>query len=235
MTLSPRQLVLDLPHRPARGVEDFLVSPSNAAAVAFIDRWPDWPLPSVLVVGARQSGKTHLAHVWRLRTGAEAIDATRLDEAAISRLATCKALVIEDLDRGIADERILFHLLNSAREIGGSLLLTSECTAGELEPALPDLRSRLRALPMVRIAQPDEYLIGAVLVKLFGDRQLTVEPHVIGHVARHLDRSMAAIVGFVDAVDRAALAAKRKVTRTLVNDVLKEVGRDVNEEEEQPN
>lgn len=234
MTGSPQQLVLDLPHRPALGEEDFLVSPSNAAAVAMIDRWPDWPQTSSLVVGARQSGKSHLAHVWQLRTGAEVVEARRLDDSAIARLAHTHALVIEDLDRGISDERVLFHLLNSAQENGGSLLLTSECPAGELDPSLPDLRSRLRALPMVRIDPPDDQLIGAVLVKLFSDRQLSVEPHVIAHAARHVDRSMAAMAGFVDAVDRAALAAKRKVTRVLVNDVLAGLGRDVNEDEDQP-
>lgn len=233
MTGSPQQLVLDLPHRPALGEEDFLVSPSNAAAVALIDRWPNWTQPSSLVVGARQSGKSHLAHVWQLRARAEVVEAGGLDECAIARLAETGALVIEDLDRGISDERVLFHLLNSARENGGSLLLTSECPAGELEPWLPDLRSRLRALPMVRIDPPDDHLIGAVLIKLFSDRQMTVEPHVIAHVARHVDRSMAALVGFVDAVDRAALAAKRKVTRVLVNNVLAGLGRGVNEDEDQ--
>lgn len=217
---TTRQLALDLPHRPALGEEDFLVSPSNAAAVALIDRWPEWPEAGALVVGARQSGKSHLAHVWRLRSGAQTISGAQLDESAIGLLARGKALAIEDIDRGIADERTLFHLLNLAREEGGSLLLTSERTAGELEPALPDLRSRLRALAMVRIEQPDETLLAAVLVKLFGDRQLAVEPHVVAHAARHIDRSMEAIVRFVDDVDRAALAAKRRVTRALVGEVL---------------
>lgn len=212
---EPRQFVLDLPHRPAFGAEDYLVSAANSAAVALVDRWPDWPLASSLVVGPPGSGKTHLAHVWRLRTGAGVLAAASISEGAIGTLRAVRALVIEDIDRGIADEPMLFHLLNLAREQGHALLLTSARPPGELHVALPDLRSRLRALPMVAIEAPDEALLKAVLVKLFTDRQLAVEPHVIEHVALHMERSMAAAGGIVAEIDRRALALRRKVTRSL--------------------
>ena len=143
-----------------------------------------------------------------------------LDESAVTILQRDKTMVIEDIDRGIGNERALFHLLNLTREHGMHLLLTSSRAPGDLEIALPDLRSRLRALPVVRIEKPDAGLLRAVLVKLFNDRQLTVEPHVIGHVALHMEQSMAAAVQLVDEIDRRALAAHRKVTRTLAAEVL---------------
>ncbi|MFM9850266.1 MAG: DnaA ATPase domain-containing protein [Hyphomicrobiaceae bacterium] len=217
---EPRQFVLDLPHRPAFGAEDYLVSAANSAAVALIDRWPDWPLASSLVVGPPGSGKTHLAHVWRLKAGAGVLAAASISEAAVATLRTAGALVIEDIDRGIADEPMLFHLLNLAREQGYSLLLTSARPPGELQTSLPDLRSRLRALPMVAIEAPDETLLKAVLVKLFTDRQLVVEPHVVEHVALHMERSMAAARGIVAEIDRRALALRRKVTRSLAAEAL---------------
>lgn len=214
------QLVLDLAHRPALAAEDFLVSESNRAAVAMIDSWPAWPQPSVLVVGPARSGKSHLAHVWQLMSGAPVVSAASLGEGAIGRFAECRAMVIEDVDAGLADERALFHLLNMSRERGGSLLLTSARPAGELSVALPDLRSRLRALPMVRIEPPDEALLRAVLVKLFADRQLAVEPPVIAHLARHGERSMESAVRIVEEIDRHALATRRRVTRALAAEVL---------------
>lgn len=217
---EPRQLVLDLPHRPAFGAEDFLVSAANGAAVALVDRWPDWPLASSLVVGPPGSGKTHLAHVWRLKSGAALLAARDVGEPAVAALRATRALVIEDIDRGIADEPMLFHLLNLAREQGFSLLLTSARPPGELHISLPDLRSRLRALPMVAIEAPDEAILKAVLVKLFTDRQLVVEPHVIEHVALHMERSMAAAGGIVAEIDRRALALRRKVTRSLAAEAL---------------
>jgi chromosomal replication initiation ATPase DnaA len=213
MTAPPRQLVLDLAHRSALGAEDFLVSRSNAAAVDLVDRWPAWPHWAALVVGPAGSGKTHLANVWQLRSGAEAIAAARLSEAAVAELSGRSALAVEDLDRGIAEERVLFHLLNLAREHKLSILLTSRLAAGELDVGLPDLRSRLRALPLVRIESPDEALLQGVLVKLFADRQLDVEPHVVSFLARRMERSMAAATRTVAEVDRLALALQRKVTR----------------------
>jgi chromosomal replication initiation ATPase DnaA len=212
---GPEQLVLALPHRQAQEAEDFLVSRSNAAAVELVDGWPGWPLPAALVVGPAGAGKSHLANVWRLRSGAELLPAARLDEAAVPVFEARRALVVEDIDRGIGSEQVLFHLLNLAREKAGSILLTSRAAPGEIDIALPDLRSRLRAIPPVLIETPDEALIRSVLVKLFSDRQLAVEPHVVSYLALHMDRSMDAALKVVAACDRLSLAMQRKVTRAV--------------------
>lgn len=224
MTDELMQLVLDLGHRPALGAEDFLVGPSNQAAVALVDRWPDWPLSSALVVGPPRSGKSHLAHVWQLRSNAVITEAAAIGETIIPVFKSRRALVVEDIDNGIEDERALFHLLNLAREEAGHLLLTSTRPAGEIDIALPDLRSRLRALPMVRIEVPDDTLLRTVLVKQFSDRQLAVEPHVVEHIARRSERSMAAVEAIVAEIDRVALATHRKVTRSLAGEVLARMG-----------
>jgi chromosomal replication initiation ATPase DnaA len=223
---EPQQLVLDLPHRAALGLEDFLVSGSNAAAVDLVDRWPDWPHWALLVVGPEGSGKTHLGQVWCLKSGAEAIRAAALTEADVGRLERARALLIEDIDRGIGDAQTLFHLLNMAREHRLSLLITSRRPPGELPIALPDLRSRLCAAPVTTIEVPDETLLRSVLVKLFADRQLVVEPHVIGHLALHLDRSMKAAIDIVATCDRLALARQRRVTRAIAAEALAEIAGD---------
>ncbi|MCC7253394.1 DnaA/Hda family protein [Hyphomicrobium sp.] len=212
---EPEQLVLSLSHRQAQEAEDFLVSRSNAAAVELVDGWPDWPHPAALVVGPAGSGKSHLANVWRLRSGAELVAAAKLDETAVGVFEARRALVVEDIDRGVGSEQVLFHLLNLARETRGSILLTSRAAPGEIEIALPDLRSRLRAIPPVRIETPDEALMRSVLVKLFSDRQLAVEPHVVSYLALHMDRSMDMALGVVAACDRLSLAMQRKVTRAV--------------------
>jgi chromosomal replication initiation ATPase DnaA len=212
------QLVLDLAHRPALGAEDFLISQSNRAAADVIDRWPDWPQSSLVVVGPPRSGKTHLGNVWRLKSDAARLEARALRDADVEQLST--AVLVEDLHRGVGNERVLFHLLNLVREHKLSMLLTSQVPAGELDAALPDLRSRLRALPLVSIEPPDEALLKAVLVKHFMDRQLAVEPHVIGYMALHMERSMEAAATLVAEIDRAALASRRKVTRALAAEIL---------------
>jgi chromosomal replication initiation ATPase DnaA len=220
MSAAPRQLVLDLAHRQALGEEDFLVSSSNAAAVELIDRWPAWPNPVCVVLGPQGSGKSHLANVWRLRSSAGLLAASALDEPAVAALPEGAALALEDFDREPLDERALFHLINRARESRLSVLLTSRAAPGDLELAVPDLRSRLRALPVVEVHAPDEALLKAVLVKLFADRQLNVDPAIIEFVSVRMERSMAAAVRVVAAVDRLALATHRKVTRPLAAEAL---------------
>jgi chromosomal replication initiation ATPase DnaA len=217
MTREPGQLTLDLAHRPALGAEDFLISRSNAAAADIVDRWPDWPHWSVVVVAPPGAGKTHLANVWRLKSGAAGFAAIALRDTDVAHAKG--ALLIEDLHAGIG-ERPLFHLLNLAREHKLSMLLTSRLAPGELDVALPDLRSRLRALPLVHISPPDEALLKAVLVKQFADRQLAVEPHVISYIALHMEQSMEAAATVVAEIDRQAMAAHRKVTRALAAEIL---------------
>jgi len=220
---APRQLVLDLAHRPALGAEDFLVSSSNAAAVAVIDGWPHWPHWAVVVTGPVGAGKSHLVNVWRTRSGAPSVQASELGETAVARLAQTRALAVESLEAGVGNERVLFHLLNMARELELSILLTSRLAPADLDIGLPDLRSRLRALPLVAIEPPDDPLLQALLVKLFADRQLAVEPIVIAHLARHMERSTEAALRLVNEIDRRSLAAQRKVTRATAAAALAEL------------
>jgi chromosomal replication initiation ATPase DnaA len=218
MTAPHGQLILDLPHRPALEAEDFLISGSNQAAADIVDRWPDWPLASVVVVAPPGAGKTHLANVWRLKSGAARLDARALTERDVPHAKG--ALLVEDLHAGVGDERVLFHLLNLVREHKLSMLLTSRLAPGDLDVGLADLRSRLRALPLVMISPPDATLLKAVLVKHFADRQLNVEPHVINYIALHMEQSMEAAAAIVADIDKQAMAAHRKVTRALVGEIL---------------
>ena len=224
MMAEPAQLILDLGHRTALGAEDFLVGRSNAAPVALIDAWPEWAAPAALVTGPPQSGKSHLAHVWQARSGAGSIGAADLVEADVGRLQARGALVVEDLDRGIGSERTLFHLLNLAREKSASLLLTSAVAPGDLAIALPDLRSRLKAAVAGAIPAPRDRALGAVLGKDFRDRQLLVEPQVIAWLVINMERTMENAARVVDAIDRLALASRRKVTRALAAEALAGLG-----------
>src|SRR5690349_10760982 len=115
MSNKPEQLVFELPHRAAMGLEDFLVSESNATAVALIDRWPEWPVGAAVLVGPKGSGKTHLANVWTLRSGAATFDAANISRDVVPAIASNAAIVVEDVQR-LGDEAALFHLLNLVRE-----------------------------------------------------------------------------------------------------------------------
>ena len=223
MPTMPEQLVFELPHRAAMGLEDFLVSDSNAAAVALVDRWPDWPVGAAILVGPRGSGKTHLANVWQLRADATPHAAPSLTRESVPAVASAGAVIIENIET-LIDEAALFHLLNLVREQRLQVLLTTDTAPGDLKIALPDLHSRLKALPLASIEAPDDALLRAVLVKLFADRQLSVEPHIVDYVLVRMERSMSAAESFVAEADRRALVLQRRVTRAIAAAALDSLG-----------
>jgi len=218
------QLPLPLGYRAALGREDFLVAPGNEEAVAWLDRWPDWPAPALLLHGPAGCGKSHLAQVFAASSGARVIKGTPglvLHPPAV--LDGVQAVVIDDADRaleaGVA-EGSLFHLYNAAKEAGKHLLLTARRPASSWGIRLPDLSSRLHAAPAVAISPPDDAVMAAVLVKMFADRQLRIGTEVIAYLLRHMERSFAAARAVVDAADRLSLAERRAITIPLLKRLL---------------
>ena len=176
MSDSLRQLPLSLPHSAAMTRADFIVGRANQSAIALIDRYPDWPNPVALLVGPAGSGKTHLASVFAARAKAEFIDPSSIVGAVRRALdGSLVEAVLEDADG--FDDNALLHVLNALTENGGHVLLTARTPAARWNVRLPDLKSRLRAIPAVAIAAPDDESLAAILVKLFDDRQLR-ELHV---------------------------------------------------------
>lgn len=219
-----QQITFDLSHRPALGREDFLIAPSNQDAVNWVDRWPAWPGPALVIHGPAASGKTHLAAVWAERTGAQFISTANLgdkDAAAITQLAP--HLVIDRVDPWLGDREMevkLFHIYNIMREEGRHLLLTMRMSPAQIAFTLPDLSSRLRAAPAAMIQPPDDSLLASILVKLFNDRQLNVGQDVISYVVPRMERSFAAALALVEQADRIALAEKRNIAIPLMRQIL---------------
>jgi len=220
--MVPRQLALALEHAPSFARDNFLEGPSNGAALALITRWPDWPSLNLLLVGPQGAGKTHLASIWAETAGARVVSARMLGEVSVPTALATGALVVEDLAPQELDERALFHILNLARAERASILLTARTGPAAWRLDIPDLASRLREVPVVNLAPPDDALLRAVLVKLFADRQLAVEESLIGYVMTRIERSFGAAQAVVAALDREALRQKRPVTRVLAAELLRE-------------
>ena len=211
----PRQLALALDHAAKLTRDDFLSGPSNENALALLDRWPDWPARMLALVGPEGSGKSHLASIWAAESGARFMSARALTVDALPEALATGALVLEDCAPELLDERALFHLLNLVREDDGWLLLTTRSAPTLWTVALPDLTSRLRAMPVASLSMPDDALLRAVMVKLFADRQLAVDEALIGYLLPRIGRSFAAARDAVDTLDREALQRGRPVNRTL--------------------
>ncbi|HEX3939252.1 MAG TPA: DnaA/Hda family protein [Xanthobacteraceae bacterium] len=219
----PRQLALALDHAESYAREDFLAGPSNQAALALIDAWPDWPARAVALIGPEGSGKTHLATIWAAAAGARVVSAHGLGDVDPRVALATGALVVEDA-HGVNDERALFHLINMAREDDAFLLLTARTTPSLWPAAVADLISRLRAMPVVAMRAPDDALLRGVIVKLAADRQLQLDDGVVGYLSNHIERSFAAARAAVIALDREALRQGRSPSRVLAAELFRDGG-----------
>lgn len=216
------QLGLALPSRTALGRDAFFVAPSNAMALAMIDTWPTWAQGKLALSGPEGSGKTHLVHVWAEGADAQIVAAGALREADVPTLARAP-VAVEDVPQ-IADDptaqTALFHLHNMMRAEAQPLLLTGTGPVASWTLTLPDLVSRLRGTTEITLEAPDDTLLGAVLVKLLSDRQLTPKPDLIPYLLRRMDRSFAAAITVAEALDAESLARKKPLSRGLAATVL---------------
>jgi chromosomal replication initiation ATPase DnaA len=217
--VPPRQLAFALPHAESLTRDDFLEGPANAAGLALIDSWPDWPNRVMLLIGPEGSGKSHLAAIWAERTGARSISSHALTAEEVPGALATGALVIEDLKPAEIDDRALFHLLNLAREDSAFVLMTAREPPTGVE--LRDLHSRLRAVPTVQLLPPDDHLFRALIVKSCSDRQLMVDEAVVGYLTTRLERSYAAVRQAVARLDAEALRLGRPITRSLAAELLR--------------
>ncbi len=219
---KPRQLALTLPHAESFARDDFLAGPGNSAALALVEAWPEWPNPTVMLVGDAGAGKSHLAAIWAGQSGARAIAARNLTIDAVPDALATGALVVEDIDPSVVDQAALFHLLNLAREQDASLLLTARTSPVGWALQVKDLASRLRAVPVVRLEPPDDQLLRALIVKFCADRQLVVDESVVSYLLPRIERSFVAARRAVERLDAEALRRGRPITRALAVEVMRD-------------
>ena len=220
MNSPPRQLALALDHTESYGRDDFLPGPGNASALELIDCWPDWPANNVVLIGPEGSGKTHLATIWATAAGARVISAHALGEGNLRQALATGTLVIENAAE-TTDERALFHLINLAREERAFLLLTARMPPSAWLLTIPDVISRLRAMPAVTLQAPDDVMLRAVMVKLAADRQLALDESVVNYLSTRIERSFAAARAAVIALDNEALRQGRPASRALAAEMFR--------------
>jgi chromosomal replication initiation ATPase DnaA len=220
--VQPRQLAFALPHAESLTRDNFLEGPANAAGVALVGAWPEWPNRIMLLVGPEGSGKSHLAAIWAEQAGARSTTARALEPASVPGTLATGALVVEDLKPDDVDERALFHLMNLAREDEAYVLITARVPPAALQVELRDLRSRLRAVPVVSLQPPDDQLFRALIVKFCADRQLAVDEAVVSYLATRIERSYASARQTVELLDSEALRLGRPVTRALAAELLRQ-------------
>jgi chromosomal replication initiation ATPase DnaA len=222
----PSQLTLNLAlPPPTYAREDFVVAAGNHEALAWLERWPDWPAPALALHGPAGCGKTHLGRIWATRTNARLLAGSDLDDRSVADLSalveSSPELLVDQAN--MAPERALFHLYNLLRERRGHMLILSVEPPARWQIALPDLASRLRAAPAVAVEAPDDELLGSIILKQLSDRQLHAGAGVVQYLVSRMERSGDAARRVVAALDRKALVERREIDRRLAADVLTEL------------
>ncbi len=205
------QIPLNLSHEPSFEREDFIISGSNEAAAALINAWPNWTSHMVALVGPVASGKSHLGEIWRRQAKAVKLAA----DATMTDLEAGQNYILEDVDSGLYDEELLFHLYNWSKETHAQVLITAQKAPTLWDIKLPDLKSRLATLPVATIQEPDDQLLTALFIKLFSDRQLQIDASVTDYLIPRINRSFDTVKKCVDSLDKMALTGKRRITRSL--------------------
>jgi chromosomal replication initiation ATPase DnaA len=212
-----RQLRLSLGREGLPSFDEFARGPSNADAAAAVEAWPAWRGGCLALIGPKGAGKSHLARAWAAAAQALVLDAQAPDVTA----AEGRPVLLEDVDRGCPGEA-LFHLINLADREGGGLLVTARTRPAAWPTGLPDLRSRLNALPVVEIAPPDDEVLEGVLRKFFRDRHIRPPEAVYPYLLARISRSIPDAEEIVRRLDDAGDAGFRPVTRVLARQILEE-------------
>jgi chromosomal replication initiation ATPase DnaA len=216
----PSQIPLPLEPRAAMSRADFVVTPVNEAAAAFVDSWPNWPVTAAALCGLSGSGKTHLIEAWKERSAAQILAASSLNENTLAAIDRARPIAIEDVDSAApsaARDHALFQVIEGATS---AILLTGREAARDWPTVLPDLGARFSALLCFTLWAPDDALLAALARKLFADRKLVVPEQVIVRMIRGLERSPTAIREFVALADAKALAEGRAINDGLVRELL---------------
>ncbi len=218
------QIPFDLGFENTMSRDNFLESGCNVDALTIIEKWPEWNDFALVLYGDVASGKTHLLNIWHDISDALVIsDEMMQSDNIIEILGGKMTVAIDNVDKYYCDktaENNLFHIYNYIKETGGYLLLTSEKPPGQSLINLPDLSSRLLAIPVVQIGLPSDEMLSALLVKLFDDRQLLINNDVVRYVVARIPRSMGSVLKLVYDADKKSLAEKRNITIPLIKEII---------------
>lgn len=221
---NSKQLYFDMPDKTALGIEDYIITESNSFAFDLISRMIRGEINQGVISGPSFSGKTHLSKILIKNIGSnESLYIDRDYKKIIEKVGSSNLIVIENIDKVLEDksEEDLFHIINFTKESDKKLLMTSGKSISNIEFKLEDLKSRLNAVIEAKIMQPDDELMKLVLIKIFNDKQLLINPNVINFLKSRLERSYKSINDFIEKIDKFSLEKGKKITIALINDLIK--------------
>lgn len=222
------QLPLALRYPPDQRFDTFV---GADAVVAQLRALADGGLGNAYLAGAAGTGKTHLAlaacAAVEARGGRSAYlplasAAGRLRDAldALHENALIALDGLEAVAGGRDDEVALFDFHNRAHDAGKTVLYAARAMPDALALALPDLRSRLAQCVRSALPALDDDGRREVLRRRAQRRGLVVEDAALDWLLARAGRDLAGLAAVLDRLDRASLAAQRRITVPFLKQVL---------------
>lgn len=212
------QLPLPFKHLPQFHQHSYVVGEGNKLAFQWLQEWPNWSTPGLVIHGPIGAGKTHLAYIWQNLAKATYLKAYNLTQTQVATLIEAPNHVVIDefTAPNFQQEQLLFHLYNVIKGAKKSLLVMSPVSPKSWKISLPDLRSRLSTLGVVSLEDPDDNLIKAIMLKRFSDYQVIVDERTLNYLLHHVERSYPAIHRWIDILYQHSLANHRRITIPLI-------------------
>ena len=213
------QLLFELDHKKNFNEHDFYVSKSNFYAYNIIDKWPKWEKKILNIFGEKFSGKTHLANIFKSKTNALLINASKIDEEIFKKIKLFENIIIDDFEKN-CDEKLIYSIFNLADQDNKYMLINSLIPINEIEFKLPDMISRSKNCLSAKIESPDDDLIFAIILKNFSDRQIKIEKKIIEFIINRIDRSYSKIYEFIYKIDELSLKIKKPINLKTIKEIL---------------
>ena len=213
------QLLFELDHKKNFNEHDFYVSKSNFYAYNIIDKWPKWEKKILNIFGEKFSGKTHLANIFKSKTNALLINASKIDEEIFKKIKLFENIIIDDFEKN-CDEKLIYSIFNLVDQDNKYMLINSLIPINEIEFKLPDMISRSKNCLSAKIESPDDDLIFAIILKNFSDRQIKIEKKIIEFIINRIDRSYSKIYEFIYKIDELSLKKKKPINLKTIKEIL---------------
>ena len=220
---NSKQLYFEMPNKSALGIEDYMITDSNNFAFDLIIKMVKGEINFGLISGPPYSGKTHLSKILVKNTiNYKSLYIDRDYQNILDKFESSDILILENIDKVKYDksEQDLFHIINLVKESNKKLLMTSRKSISEIDLSLEDLKSRLNYILEAKINEPDDQLMELILIKIFNDKQLKINPNVIDFLMSRLVRSYESINLFIEKIDKFSLERGKNITIPLINDLL---------------
>jgi len=214
-----KQLLLEFDLKNNFNNHDYYVSNSNYFAYNLIDKWPKWEKKILNISGEKFSGKTHLANIFKSKSGALLLSENEINQELFKKIKLHECIIIDGFTNSV-DEKLIYSIFNLIDQDSKYLLINSDIPLSEFNFKLPDLASRSKNLLVANINPPDDDLIFAIILKNFSDRQIKLEKKIIEFIINRIERSYSKISEFIYKIDELSLKKKKPINLKTIKEIL---------------